>query len=145
MRWLLLIILFASSCSLFAPKFSRSTFNYTGDAKPQAFNIIVPRGYITAKHAADSAGTGIIYNYGKATFYIAYLNDTTLQTEFVDPSVNMPLAHPKGGLIYKGWNQNGFWREIRRGRFRVGYKDVPNDLEGSFDSATNFAANLPVK
>lgn len=136
--------LFLSSCSLFGPRFSKTNFNFTAANKSYTFPIIVPEGYRLAKPANDSSGTGMLFEYGKPVFYIAYVIDTSLKTEFVEPSENMPLPHPMGGLIYKGMNKNGFWREIRRGHLRVGYRDVPPFLEGAFDSASNYASRIPV-
>ncbi len=138
---LLVVITFCSSCSLFGPKFTKTTFSYTANGVSHSVPVIVPKGFRTAKNGTDSSGSGVLFDYGKSIFYVAYVIDTSLRTEFVDPEVNIPLPHPLGGSIYKGLSQSGFWREIRRGNLRVGYQNVSKSGEFAFDSASNYVSN----
>jgi hypothetical protein len=44
-------------------------------------------------------------------------------------------------LVYKGQDEKElFYREIRQGNLRFGYRQVSPDAELLFDSATNFAS-----
>ncbi|MFL5807872.1 MAG: hypothetical protein ACJ749_00045, partial [Flavisolibacter sp.] len=76
-----------------------------------------------------------------AILYAAYLTDTSAELQRINEKVHQPQIHRLGGLVYKGQDENElYYREIRQGAFRFGYRHVPAAFELQFDSATNFAS-----
>lgn len=104
--------------------------------------IIVPKGYVKQERL-DTAGIALqTYQYpGGAIIYAAYLMDTTFKLLPFNDSLHQPLIHRLGGLVYKGQDvEELYYREIRQGHLRFGYRGVPSLNEGFFDSATNYAS-----
>lgn len=104
--------------------------------------LIVPRGY-TKQERSDTAGISLqTFQYPDgAIIYAAYLTDTTYELQPFNKTTHQPLIHRLGGLVYKRQDGNAlFYREIRQGNLRFGYRGVPSLNEGFFDSATNFAS-----
>lgn len=130
-----------SSCFLFQ-EYQKETFSYDGaNNQRNTVAVIVPKGYNRATYNIDSSGnTKRIYEYGGGTFlYVGYLKDTSNKFQTIDESNALPHEHPLGGWVYKGVDHGlKFWREIRRGGFVLGYKNVSLEQEPYFDSATNF-------
>lgn len=136
-----------SSCFLFS-KYRKTTFNYSHEGQSYSLPLLVPKGYTKEKSGTDSAGNTLLEYYygGKTFFYAAYLADTAISVQPIIKEDNMPQLNIKGAVIYKGIDANDlFWREVRKKNIRVGYRYVPQLVEGRFDSATNFAAVQVVK
>lgn len=75
---------------------------------------------------------------GGAIFYTALLKDTQVRIFPFDTSLHQPISHISGGTVLKGQNEEElFYREIRVGNVRVGYRNVSWYAELLFDSATN--------
>jgi hypothetical protein len=147
MRWLSLIPVLLCSCFLQGPHFRQASFHYTENNIQQQIPLELPKDHTSEKTVTDSAGnTSTTYRYGKALFYVAYVQDTLQAMQPIDTSMNIPRIHPLGGLIYKGMNEDGtFWREIRRQHLRFGYQNVPRASEYLFDSVTNYASGIRPK
>lgn len=130
-----------SSCFLIS-KFRKDRFTYTEGAEVRSIPIAVPRGYISEKREQDASGNVIArYHYpGAGQFYVAYMADTTVQIQPINPEENIPkISTITGAVVYKGMNgEDLFWREVRQNRVRFGYMGVPRLLEQRFDSATNY-------
>lgn len=129
------------SCFLFKD-YKKTDFAYTRNGQSATMPFIVPRGY-TKQERIDTAGMSLqTFHYpGGAILYAAFLADTTYELQPLPKSIHQPLFHRLGGLVYKGQSENElFYREIRQGHFRFGYRDVPSINEGYFDSATNYAS-----
>ncbi|HEX8316004.1 MAG TPA: hypothetical protein VF609_13475 [Flavisolibacter sp.] len=104
--------------------------------------LIVPRGFVKQERR-DTAGVSLqtFYYPGGAIMYAAYLADTTFEIQPFSKTSHQPLVHRLGGLVFKGQDENElFYREIRQGNLRFGYRGVPSLNEDFFDSATNFAS-----
>lgn len=104
--------------------------------------FIIPKNYVK-QEIRDSAGNREQYYYytGGGVLYAAYLADTTKELQPINIKIHQPQIHRLGGLIYKGQDSADlYYREIRQGNFRFGYRFVPEVLELQFDSATNFAS-----
>ena len=67
--------------------------------------------------------------------------------EKIDTTVHIPLASYGGGVMYKGVMPSLlYWREVQRGKYRFGYRNVSTELESRFDSAVNYTAQMrPVR
>ena len=104
--------------------------------------LIVPRGFVKQERIDTAGITMQTFHYpGGAVMYAAYLADTTAEIQPFNQAIHQPLIHRLGGLVYKGQNDDLlFFREIRQGNMRFGYRDVPSLNEGYFDSATNHAS-----
>lgn len=122
--------------------YSKRSFAYSAHGQAATLPVIVPRGYLK-QESADTAGIRLQawYYPGGAMIYTAYLNDTTAELQPISKAVHQPQVHRLGGLIFKGQDENElFYREIRRGNFRFGYRFVPRGMEWEFDSSTNYAS-----
>lgn len=101
----------------------------------------MPKGY-AKENVQDTAGIRLhTFQYpGGSVLYAAYLTDTTYELQAFNKERHQPK--PFGdGLVYKGQDSTElFYREIRKGRLRFGYRAVPAVNETYFDSATNYAA-----
>lgn len=139
MKWLIIPSVVFCSCSLFAPKFHSTTFNYNSVAGVRTAPIIAPAGFNKVERSDDGAGNyGVLYHYGAAKYFVVFLQDTAAFALNIDTSVNQPLDHPDGGQVYKGIDANSnFWRELKKQHLRVGYENVPKSMEGAFDQASN--------
>ena len=105
--------------------------------------IKVPRGFKIRSVNVDSAGNKEqVYRYvNGAVYYAAFSLDTTRTYQPIDTSVNQPLPHRMGGLIYKGQDSSHlFWREIRMDSLSFGYRHVSRDNEIRFDEALNYSS-----
>jgi hypothetical protein len=138
---LFFVVVLVSSCFLFKD-YKKKTFTYERNGQQFSLPLVVPKGFIK-EEITDTAGILLqtYYYAGGSILYAAYLNDTTYELQPLNKSVHQPLLHRLGGLVYKGQDANElFFREIRQGNFRFGYRYVPSLLEGQFDSATNQAS-----
>lgn len=130
-----------SSCFLFK-EYRKKKFVYTANAQKVSLPIIVPKGYLKQERT-DTAGISLYtFSYpGGAILYAAYLTDTTAELQPINTIIHQPHIHRLGGVVYKGQDENElYYREIRQGAFRFGYRFVPEIFELQFDSATNFAS-----
>ena len=129
------------SCFLFKD-YKKTNFVHNRNGQPATMQLLVPRGYIKQERI-DTAGISLqtFYYPGGALLYAAYLTDTTYELQPLKKAIHQPLFHRLGGLVYKGQAENElFFREIRQGNYRFGYRDVPSINEDYFDSATNYAS-----
>lgn len=140
-----MLFLFASSllCSCFLFKdYKKKEFVYSKNGQTTSLPIIVPKGYLK-QEAIDTAGVMLhtFYYSGGAILYTAYLTDTTAELQPINTAIHQPQIHRLGGIVYKGQDENElYYREIRQGAFRFGYRFVPEVFELQFDSATNYAS-----
>ena len=136
------VSLFAiSSCFLFKD-YKRSEFTYSQNGITTTVPLVVPRGFVKTENV-DTAGVLLkTFYYGNgAMLYAAYVNDTAILLQPIDERLHEPQYHRLGGLVYKGQNKDElFYREIRQGNLRFGYRGVPGAWELLFDSATNHAS-----
>lgn len=136
-----IFIFLFSSCFLFKD-YRRSQFTYNNNGQAATIPLVVPKGF-TRVEKQDTAGITLqtFYYPGGATLYAAYLKDTTFEIQPFPMGLHQPQYHRLGGLVYKGQNENErYYREIRQGNLRFGYRLVHRDNEWLFDSATNFAS-----
>lgn len=136
------VLVVLASCAVIGPKFHNANFDYQGAQRSHAVPIKVPLGFVNMERADDDFGNqGVLYNYESGRFFVLYAKDTSAETMQIDMSVNQPLRHATGALVFKGMHENGnYWRLIRHPHFRVGYQQVPPGLEVIFDSASNYTA-----
>lgn len=138
----LLLIFFLSACFLRRKEYKSSEFTYTRNGQSFAVPFVVPKGF-TREERIDTAGVILhtfYYPYG-AMLYAAFLQDTMMELQPFDKRMHQPHLHRLGGLVYKGQDANElFYREIRQGNLRFGYRLVPGVVELQFDSATNHAS-----
>lgn len=130
-----------SSCFLFKD-YRKKEFVYSNNGQNVSQPIIVPKGYIK-QEVTDTAGTHLTtFHYPDGAYlYAAYLTDTTYELQQLNKIIHQPLFHRLGGMVYKGQDENElFYREIRQGNLRFGYRKVSLYSEALFDSATNFAS-----
>ena len=141
---LLALLLFATSCSLLSG-FNKRKFHYeASNQQSQTLTLLIPRGYVQEKIAIDSAGNKEqVYHYSNGTIlYFVQTIDTLKPYQPIIEENSIPLPHPHGGWIYKGIDSNNlYWREIRQGYFRFGYRFVPTNSEIKFDSVLNFISS----
>lgn len=143
--WKNLLVLFClsclSSCFLFKD-YRKREFVYQQAGQTTTLPIIVPKGY-TKSERIDTAGISLMtFHYPDGAYlYAAYLTDTAVNLQPINDSLHQPLLHRLGGTVYKGQDEKDRWyREIRQGRLRFGYRNVTDVLEFEFDSATNYAS-----
>lgn len=137
--WVLPI--FLASCFLFRD-YKKTTFAYKQGGQQVAMPLVVPKGY-ARQERLDTAGVSMqTYHYPDgAMLYAAYLMDTTFEIQPFNKTNHQPLLHRLGGMVYKGQDSNlSFFREIRQGNMRFGYRGVSSINEGLFDSSTNHAS-----
>ncbi|NTS42705.1 hypothetical protein HRG84_17530 [Flavisolibacter sp. BT320] len=130
-----------SSCFLFK-EYKRSEFTYSRNGTTTSLPLVVPRGFVKTEEV-DTAGVLLktFYYENGAVLYAAYVNDTATSLQPIDARLHEPQYHRLGGLVYKGQDANElFYREIRQGNLRFGYRLVPSAWELLFDSATNHAS-----
>lgn len=135
------LIIFFSSCFL-RRDYKRLNFTYANSGGATTIPLVVPRGYSKVEKG-DTAGVTLqtFYYPNGAVLYTAYLTDTTVEVQSFDKTLHQPQIHRLGGLVYKGQDERElFYREIRQGPLRFGYRSVPKKAEFEFDSATNFAS-----
>lgn len=130
-----------ASCFLFKD-YKKKEFSFIQNGQTRTLSLLVPKGYVK-EEARDTAGI-LLYSFrypGGALLYAAYLSDTTYELQAFDRSVHQPKPIGLNGLAYKGQDSTeNFYREIREGNFRFGYRSVSRADEVHFDSATNYAA-----
>lgn len=135
------VIVFVSSCFL-RREYKESNFTYNRGGQAATIPLMVPRGYNKVEKN-DTAGISLetFYYPNGALLYAAYLTDTTYELQHFDSAMHQPQIHRLGGLVYKGQDEKElFYREIRQGNLRFGYRFVPERLEFVFDSCTNYAS-----
>lgn len=138
--FLLLLTTALNACFLFKD-YKKKEFAYTQNAQAQILPIIVPKGYVK-EEAKDTAGIRLYtFHYPDgALLYAAYLTDTTYELQSFNKALHQPKPIGINGLVYKGQDADDlFYREIRQGNLRFGYRNVPAIHETYFDSATNYA------
>jgi len=136
-----LVIIVVSSCFL-RREYKTSSFTYNSGGQSGTIPLKVPWGY-SKKEMKDTAGISLetFYYPNGAILYSAYLSDTTYEIQSFDSALHQPQIHRLGGLVYKGQDEKElFYREIRQGHLRFGYRSVPGRLEFVFDSSTNYAS-----
>lgn len=140
--YLLPLLLLFSSCSLFS-KYRKENFTYRKEGQQITKQVLVPKGYRKHDQETDSLGNTIsTYSYGgDKIYYLAYLADTTKMLQPIDYSRHVPREDGYGGVSFKGTDEGSyFWRELRRQRFRIGYRAAEaGKVEGRFDSSTNYS------
>ena len=137
----LFVVCLLPACFL-SKEYKQASFTYTANGQTASMPLIVPKGYVKEERI-DTAGVMMhLFRYANGAFlYAAYVSDSTAQLQAINKSLHQPVGGPQGGLVYKGIDENElFYREIRRGPLRFGYRNVPESVELRFDSATNFAA-----
>ena len=138
---LFLSTLLLSSCFLFKD-YKKREFAYVENGQAKVLPIVVPKGYVKMERK-DTAGISLqtYYYQGGAILYTAYLQDTAYELQAYNKVIHQPQVHRLGGLVYKGQDEDlRFYREIRQGNLRFGYRYVPDIFEFQFDSATNHAS-----
>ena len=136
-----LLVVFVSSC-FFRRGYKASSFTYSHGGQSATIPLMVPRGYSKVE-TKDTAGISLetFYYPNGVLLYSAYLTDTAYEIQSFDSSLHQPQIHRLGGLVYKGQDEKElFYREIRQGNLRFGYRYVPDRLEFVFDSCTNYAS-----
>lgn len=140
---LLFFFLAVALCSCFLRRdYKKSRFTYGFSGQSTTIPLVVPNGYAKVEKK-DTAGITLqtFYYPNGALLYNAYLTDTTYELQQFDKTLHQPQVHRLGGLVYKGEDEKElFYREIRQGKLRFGYRLVPRSLEVEFDSSTNFAS-----
>jgi hypothetical protein len=137
----LFLPLLLSACFL-VKEYKQKKFIYTENGQSVAVPLMVPRGYVK-EEKKDTAGITLqtFYYPGGAMLYAAYISDTSFSLQPFEEALHQPQIHRLGGLVFKGQNQDElYYREIRQGNLRFGYRLVPEVFELQFDSATNFAS-----
>lgn len=137
-----LFVVFMSPACFLAREYKQASFSYTANGQLASMPLIVPKGYVKEERIDTTGVMMHLFRYANGAFlYAAYVPDTTAQLQAINKSLHQPVGGPQGGLVYKGIDENDlFYREIRRGPLRFGYRNVPESVELRFDSATNFAA-----
>ncbi|WP_121352175.1 hypothetical protein [Flavisolibacter nicotianae] len=139
-RFLFLWLIFLFSSCFLVKDYKQKQFTYTTDGRAVHLPMVVPKGYVK-EEKKDTAGITLqSFTYpGGALLYAAYLTDTTFEIQPFDTALHQPQIHRLGGWVYKGQNEDDlFYREIRQGHLRFGYRLVPQSKELAFDSATNY-------
>ena len=143
MKPILFLFVSTSICSCFLSKdYRKKEFIYTNNGQNISQSIIVPKGY-TKQEVIDTAGIHLTtFHYPDGAYlYAAHLTDTTYELQQFNKTTHQPLYHRLGGMVYKGQDGNElFYREIRQGNLRFGYRNVPPHSEALFDSASNFGS-----
>jgi hypothetical protein len=134
-----------SACFLRRNAYKTAQFTYTRNGQTLSQPMVVPKGF-SREERTDTAGVTLhtfYYPYG-AMLYAAFLRDTLMELQAFDKRMHQPRIHIRGGQVYKGQDENElYYREIRQGNLRFGYRLVPGSVELLFDSATNFASLQP--
>lgn len=142
MRFAFWALVTAVPACFLSKEYKQSTFTYTRNGQAVVVPLLVPKGF-TNEERIDTAGVIVHeFRYGDgAILYTAYLTDSTTELQPINKARHQPVRGPQDGLVYKGMDSNErFFREIRRGPFRFGYRNVSREEELKFDSATNYAA-----
>jgi len=138
----LLLLLGLSACIFRKEKYKTSRFTYTRNGQAVSIPLVVPKGF-QRQERVDTAGVSLqtFYYPNGAMLYAAFLQDTLMELQPFDKRLHQPHTRRAGGLVYKGQDaEERFYREIRQGNLRFGYRLVPRSAELQFDSATNFAS-----
>jgi hypothetical protein len=139
--WKGLLLIGVSSCFLFK-EYRRSQFSYSNNGQTVVMPLVVPKGF-SRQERTDTAGISLqtFYYPNGAVLYTAYLADTAYELQSFNKRLHQPQIHRLGGLVYKAQDEKElFYREIRQGHLRFGYRQVPGAFELQFDSATNHAS-----
>lgn len=139
---LFLLLSSALSACFLAREYKQKQFTYTDNGRLVTLPLVVPRGFLK-EEKKDTAGSTVqtFYYPGGAVLYTAFLQDTGFAIQPFDEALHQPQVHRLGGLVFKGQNKDDlYYREIRRGNLRFGYRLVSEAHELQFDSATNFAS-----
>lgn len=134
-------LLFVLSACFLRKEYKTSAFTYSANGQKATIPLVVPKGF-TKEETRDTAGIRLqtFYYPSGALLYAAYLSDTAFEIQPFDKSLHQPRIFPTGGLVYKGQDEKElFYREVRQGHLRFGYRLVPETQELLFDSATNYA------
>ena len=137
----LLVIISFSSCFLFRD-YRKRDFVYEENGQIRVISLEVPRGYVREERK-DTAGIRLqtYYYQGGAILYAAFLRDTAFELQHYNKAIHQPEEHRLGGWVFKGQEEDlRFYREIRQGNLRFGYRYVPALFEIQCDLATNQAS-----
>lgn len=138
---LFLLLCHCASCFSF-PKLGKHSFDYNVAGRAAYIAVMLPKGFKTGETITDSSGAQVKrYTYGDgAELYFARMRDTFTMIRSIDTSRHIPGITLRGATMYKGIEKDyTFWREVRKGFFRVGYRNVTVPVEPRFDSAVNNA------
>jgi hypothetical protein len=139
---LIFVLFFLSSCTLFQG-FRTKSFSYTTGKEKRILPLLVPAKYLKEERTSDENGNEVIvYTYPDSAFLYFANADTVKEYQPINEEMHLPLPHPAGGWMYKGMDSSKrlFWREIKQGNLRFGYRNVSPDLEIKFDSSLNYAS-----
>lgn len=131
-----------AGCIFQKERYKPAQFSYTQDGRDMRLPMVVPKGF-NRQEKTDTAGVLLhtFYYPNGAMLYAAYVQDTLTELQPFDKRMHQPQVHRLGGLVYKGQDEKElYYREIRQGALRFGYRNVPGTVELQFDSATNFAS-----
>ena len=137
-----ILLLFISACIFRKEYYKASQFTFNRNGQAVTVPLVVPKGF-TRQEKADTAGVMLqtFYYPNGAMLYAAFLQDTMMELQPFDKRLHQPHVHRLGGMVYKGQDADElFYREIRQGNLRFGYRLVPRSAELLFDSATNHAS-----
>lgn len=141
----ILVLVLLSSCSLFT-EFRKHSFD-PKDGAP--FQLQVPKKWSRSTLTPDSGGGSVrtFYYADGSAFYITDTGKPFSTSEQIDTANHIALSSFGGGVMYKGVMPGLlYWREIQRGAYRFGYRNVVTEYENRFDSALNYAAQMrPVR
>lgn len=139
---LIFFILLLCSCSPFR-SLRAKTFVYTTGDEKRILPLLVPKKYLKEEKLSDPNGNEtIMYTYpDSALLYFAHA-DTLKEYHPINEAMHLRLPHPGGGWMYKGMDSSKrlYWREIKQGNLRFGYRNVSPELEIKFDSSLNYAS-----
>jgi hypothetical protein len=136
------LVFVLSACIFRKEKYKASQFTYSHNGQAALVPLVVPKGF-NKQERTDTAGVTLqtFYYPNGAILYAAFLKDTMMELQPFDKRLHQPHIHILGGSVYKGQDEKElYYREIRQGNLRFGYRLVPRDVELQFDSATNYAS-----
>ncbi len=136
-----LVLLFAF-CSPFRG-LRKKEFVYTTDKVSRSLPLLVPKNYKKEEKLVDNKGNqALVYTYPNGAMLYFANADTLKEYQPINKQLNVRLPHPAGGWMYKGMDSSTrfFWREVKQGNLRFGYRNVSSDLEIKFDSSVNYAS-----
>jgi hypothetical protein len=134
-----LLMVFCSSCFLFSD-LKKANFSFSENGTKHLVNVVVPKKYSKAETRFDSVGNQVHYFLysGGAELYFAFLKDTTTELQTINYPDNIPKELYQT-IFYKGVDStNRYWRETRFKSYKVGYRNVEEGDDGTFDSAINY-------
>lgn len=151
MRYIFLIVftaLILPSCFITNP-YRKQEFSFNEEGTNYSIPFIVPRGFKKKWSSIDEKGNTIqTYSYKDGSvFYFSHMKDSSVDMQPIMYEENHPhKSHHTNAIIYKGIDKNMlYYREVRQGKYWMGYRFVDSDDEYKFDSATNVLVAWPVQ